>query len=73
MLRLASAAGQAGDEAMLATLRQNTLPRLPAGQLSEMFRLLTQGPVSSVADLPLVANEVKLARALPSAVNALTP
>jgi hypothetical protein len=73
MLRLASAAAQAADEATLASLRQNTLPRLPTGQLAEMFRVLTQGPVTGVADLPRVANEVKLARALPSALNTLTP
>jgi hypothetical protein len=73
MLRLASAAGQAGDESTLAELRQTTLSRLPPGQLAEMFRVLTQGPVQGVADLPRAANEVKLARALPAALNTLSP
>ncbi|MDE2200127.1 MAG: hypothetical protein KGJ41_14010, partial [Rhodospirillales bacterium] len=73
LLRLASAAAQAGDEATLADLRQRMEARLPAGKQADMFRLLTAGPVQGVADLPRAALETQLARALPADLTSLTP
>jgi len=73
LLRLASPAAQTGDEAMLATLREHDLARLPEGKIAEMFRVLTAGPVRGVSDLPRAAQETKLARALPTALKTLTP
>lgn len=61
VLRLASAAAQAGDEDTLARLRTDTLPRLPAGQNTEMVRLLTQSPVQNTADLPRARREAAFA------------
>lgn len=72
MLRLASAAAQAGDEALLARLHQHDLPRLPPGQLADMFRLLTSGPVDAVADLGRAAQETQLASRIPDALKSLT-
>jgi hypothetical protein len=73
LLRLASAAAQTGDEATLATLREQDQVRMPDGKTAEMFRVITAGPVQGVSDLPRAAQETKLARALPSALKTLTP
>lgn len=72
MLRLASAAAQMGDEALLARLHQHDLPRLPPGHLADMFRLLTAGPVDAVADLGRAAQETQLASRIPAALKSLT-
>ena len=64
MLRLASAAAQAGDERGLKDLRDQFTGRLPPGKSADLFRLLTEGPVSGVADLPRAARETKLAGSL---------
>ena len=71
LLRLASAAAQAGDEAMLASLRQQDLARLPEGPSAAMFRMLTESPVRGVADLARSAKEAEAARALPQTIQAL--
>jgi hypothetical protein len=71
LLRLASAAARAGDEALLGRLRDRELPRMPAGQIAEMFRVLTEGPVQGVADLPRAAQEAALARGVPAALKSL--
>ncbi len=71
LLRLASAAAQAGDESLLARLRLHDAPRLPPGKLADMFRLLTQEPVAGVADLPRAAREAAQARNLPAALASL--
>ena len=71
LLRLASAAAQAGDEAMLAQVRREMLPRLAPGKLADMLRLLTEQPVKDVPDLPRAAQEANLARALPADLGAL--
>jgi len=73
LLRLASAAAQSGDDATLAALRDHDMTRIPEGKLADMFRLLTEGPVRGVADLPRAAQEVKLARDVSAAVKTLTP
>lgn len=71
LLRLASAAAQAGDEATLARLRADDLPRMPPGKLAQMLAMLTEQPVQVVADLPRAAAEATAARALPAALSAL--
>lgn len=71
LLRLAAAAAQAGDEAMLARVRTDELPRLPPGKVADMLRVLTESPVAGVPDLPRSAQEAALARALPSDLHAL--
>jgi hypothetical protein len=71
VLRLATAAAQAGDEAVLARLRADDLPRMPAGKLTEMLGLLTETPVQAVSDLPRAAQEAAAARALPAALSAM--
>jgi hypothetical protein len=71
LLRLASAAAQAGDEMLLARLRAHDLPRMPAGNLGDMLRMLTESPVQSVTDLPRAAQEATAVRALPSALSAM--
>jgi hypothetical protein len=73
LLRLASDAAQAGDEGLLGQLRDLDLPRMPAGKLADMFRMLTERPVQGVADLPRAAQEAALARGVPAALKAMPP
>jgi hypothetical protein len=70
LLRLASAAAQAGDEALLGQLRDHDLARMPAGKLADMFKLLTERPVQGVADLPRAAKEAAFAGTLPAELDA---
>lgn len=70
LVRLASAASQAGDEVTLARLRLD-LPRFPGGPLADMFTLLTGGRVQSVADLKRSGREMALARDLPQGLKSL--
>ena len=70
LLRLASAAAQAGDEPLLARLRHHDSARMPPGKLADMFALLTASPVQGVADLPRAAREAVVARALSDAPGA---
>ncbi|MBN9507476.1 MAG: hypothetical protein J0I21_00010, partial [Alphaproteobacteria bacterium] len=71
LLRLASAAAQAGEEVVLTTLRTRDLPRMPPGKLADMLKLLTDGPVQNLPDLPRAAQEAALAQELPGALHAL--
>lgn len=71
LLRLAAAAARAGDDATLATLRRQESPRMAAGPVADMFRLLTAEQVRSVADLKRSGQEAALARALPAQLKAL--
>ena len=73
LLRLASAAAQSGDAATLTRLREHDTRRLPQGKLADMFRLITEGPVQGVADLPRAIQETKFAGDLPAALKALNP
>lgn len=73
VLRLASAASQAGDERTLASLRANQAERLPEGALSDLFRLLTATAVQGVADLPRASREIQLARDLPEGLRRMSP
>ena len=62
LLRLASAAADAGDVQTLAQLHDQDTSRLPQGKLAEMFRLITESPVQGVADLPRAVQESKACR-----------
>ena len=51
MLRLATAAARAGDEATLTALRVKLGTRLGSGPQADLFRLLTVEPVRGTADI----------------------
>jgi hypothetical protein len=71
VLRLATAAARAGDQAELATLREHETARMATGPLADMFRLLTADQVRGVADLKRSGQEAALAHALPANLKAL--
>jgi hypothetical protein len=73
LLRLATAAARAGDEATLVTLRAQQEKRMGTGPLADMFRLLTEDPVQGAADLGRAGREVGYARALPANLQAMRP
>ena len=73
VLRLATAAAQAGDDGVLAAIRERDSSRFPKGKLADMLALLTGKPVQGVADLARSAQETKLARSFPTALRSLTP
>jgi hypothetical protein len=64
MLRLATAATRAGDDATLASLREKSRSRLGSGPRADLFRLLTAEPVRGTADLGRARTELGLARAV---------
>ena len=71
LLRLATAAARAGDEATLRRLNAGESVRMSGGPLGDMFDLLTAAPVRTTSDLRRARQEVGLARALPAALKAL--
>ena len=71
VLRLASAAAEANDEAKLAELAHTYGDRFAEGPLAQMFRVLTGKPVQGVSDLPQITKGIAAARALPVALQAL--
>jgi hypothetical protein len=71
LVRYATAAAQAGDDATLAVLRTQYGPRMPRGAFGDMFRLLTAAPVQGVVDLPRSGRESMLAHDLPQSLGAL--
>jgi hypothetical protein len=73
LVRLASAAAQAGDETALAGLRAHEAGRIGSGPLADMFRVLIANPVHGVADLQRAARETALMRGLPQGLKALDP
>jgi hypothetical protein len=73
LVRYATAAAQAGDDATLALLRTSDGPRMPAGPFADMFRLLTAAPVRVTADLPRAGRETAQVHDLPKALDALKP
>jgi hypothetical protein len=73
LLRLATAAARAGDNAALTALRQREGERMETGPLADMFRLLTADEVRGVADLKRSGQEATLARELPGELKALQP
>ena len=66
-LRLATAAAQANDDALLGSLREQMGPRIGTGPQADLFRLLTAEPVREVADLTRARSEMGLARAIAAA------
>ena len=73
LLRLATAAARAGDDAKLTDLRQRETERMGSGPLADMFRLLTADQVRSSADLKRSGQEATLARGLSGQLKALLP
>ncbi len=73
LVRLASAASQAGDDAMLERLRTRESPRMVSGPLADMFKLLTADRVRSASDLKRSGREMALARTVPAGLRALEP
>jgi hypothetical protein len=73
VLRLATAAERAGDNAELASLREKTGARIGAGPDADMFRLLTEAPVRGTADLVRSRAEMGLARSLTANTNPRKP
>jgi hypothetical protein len=73
LLRLATAAAQAGDERVLAHIHDEQLPRFPAGPMGDMVRLLAASPVHELPDLARVTQETALVRKLPAALQTLVP
>ncbi|MGH7121434.1 MAG: hypothetical protein ACREFP_20995 [Acetobacteraceae bacterium] len=71
LVRLASAAAQAGDAAELALLRTDYDARMGGNSLGNMFHLLTDPPANGLADLPEVGRETKIAGQLPSELKAI--
>lgn len=71
LVRLAAAAALAGDTATLASLAETRGAQMAHGAFAEPFRLLTSDPVAGAADLPRLAAEVQLARALPRSIAAI--
>jgi len=64
MLRLATAATRAGDDATLASLRDKLHTRIGTGPQADMFRLLTAAPVRGTADLGRARAELGLAHSI---------
>jgi hypothetical protein len=73
LLRLATAAARAGDDAALTAVRQRETARMGSGPLADLFRLLTAEQVRSTADLRRSAQEAALARDLPGQLRSLPP
>ena len=65
---VASLASQAGDAAGLQLLKAHQGTRLSPGPAAQLFQLLTETPVHGVDDLTRAGQELKLARATPSAL-----
>ncbi len=73
LVRLASAAAQAGDDQLLSQLRQTQSGRLPPGPNADLFTLLTAQPVNAVTDLATVSRDVSLAKRAPTAIAQAKP
>ena len=71
ILRLATAATRAGDDAALAGLREKYLPRLGGGPLPDMFRLLTAEPIRTSADIGRSRQDMNIMTSLPADFKAL--
>lgn len=71
LLRLASAAARAGDEATLAMLRERETGRMGVGRMGEVFRLLTADSLRAPTDLARSARELDLVKALPDGLKAV--
>jgi hypothetical protein len=71
VLRLATATARAGDTARLGSLRETYGPRIGAGPLGDMFRLLTAEPINTTADITRSQREMNLAASLPAGLKAV--
>ena len=71
LVRLAIAAAQASDEAVMIRLRANPLARTGQGQAADLFRLLTAQPVTGAADLKRSRQEIAMAKTLPAGLRML--
>ncbi len=72
-LRLATAAAQAGDDALLGSLRKKIGPRVGTGAQADLFKLLTAEPVRGTADLGRARAEMGLARAVAAGAGPAKP
>jgi hypothetical protein len=68
VLRLASAASEAGDVALMQQLQSGDATRLDAGPRAELFQALATRPVQGLADLPRSAREAVAASVVPAAL-----
>lgn len=64
VLRLATAAARADDDATLASLRDKLGTRIGSGAQADMFRLLTAPPVRGTSDLPQARADMTAIRAV---------
>jgi hypothetical protein len=71
LLRLATATARADDTARLGVLRETFGPRIGAGPLGDMFRLLTAEPIVTTADIKRSQKEMNLAASLPAGLKAV--
>ncbi len=71
LVRLASAATQAGDTGKLALLRRDYGGRMGEDSLGSMFRLLTDPPAEGLGDLAEVGRETVIAGQLPNELKAI--
>lgn len=72
VLRQASAAAQAGDDATLHRLQVGVGTRLAAGPRRDLFRLLASAPVQAAGDLPRAASEIAMARTATTGLQAIS-
>ncbi|MDE2334154.1 MAG: hypothetical protein KGK10_06405, partial [Rhodospirillales bacterium] len=70
LIRLATAAGRAGDATLLAALRAHDLARMPQGHARDLFRMLTDPAAVSTADLPRLARTWGLPNGIAPALRA---
>ena len=70
-MRLAAYFALAADAGGLVALRERFAARMEAGALAESVTLLTADPVRGAADLPRMARELDILRALPGRLEAL--
>ncbi len=70
LIRLATAAGRAGEAALLAALRAHDLARMPPGHAADLFRMLTDPAAVSTADLPRLAQTWGLPQGIAPALRA---
>jgi len=68
VLRLASAASEAGDMAFIQRMQSGDATRLAAGPRAQLFQALATQPIRAVGDLPRAAREADAARAVPAAL-----
>jgi hypothetical protein len=63
LLRLASCAAEANDDAALTQLRTDIVPRLPEGKVSDLINLIATQKIHGISDLATVSRDIALAKA----------